>query len=72
MCGCCRLGATGGCVVLVQQFGFHRCGAAFICVYAIQTSKVYMVRDKKSNQWSSVSCRIEVKGILVTIVISSM
>ena len=32
-------------------------------------SKVYTIKDKKSNQWSSVCCRTRVKGILVIIVI---
>ena len=44
-CGCHRLG-----VVFVCR---HR-GAVFICVKAIQTSKVYIINDKKSNQWSSI------------------
>ena len=71
-CGYRRLDAVSGCVVSVQQFGFCRCGAAFICVWTIQISKVYIIRDKKSNQWSSVYCRTGVKCIIVTIVISNI
>ena len=50
MCGCHRLGAIGGCVISIRQFGFRRGGAVFICVicvWAIQTSKVY---TKTRNQ----------------------
>ena len=35
-------------------------------------SKIHTIRDKKSNQWSSVCSRTEVKGILVIIVISNV
>ena len=39
--------AIGGCVVLVRYFGFLHCGATFICVWTIQTIKIYSIRDKK-------------------------
>ena len=29
----------------------------FICFWAIRTNKIYTIRDKKSNQWSSVCYR---------------
>ena len=35
-------------------------------------SKIYTIRDKKPNQWLSVSYIIEVKGIVVIIVISNV
>ena len=46
-----------------------RFGALFICVMVIQTSKIYLISNNKSNQWSSICCRTEIIGILVTIVI---
>ena len=58
MCGRCRLGATGGCVVSIRRFGFRHHDAAFICVSAIQTSKVYLIKNKKSNQWSSICSKL--------------
>ena len=48
-CGCHRLGTASDCFVLIQ-FGFHRHDALFIYFWAIQTSKIYTIRDKKSNQ----------------------
>ena len=39
-----------GVTVSVRRFGFRRRGATFICVLAIRTSNVYIIRDKKSNQ----------------------
>ena len=45
---------VSGCVVLVRRFDFHRRGVAFICVFAIQMNKVYLIINKKSNQWSSI------------------
>ena len=57
-----------GCVVLVQGFGFCCRDATFICVWVIQTSKVYPVKDKKSNQWSIICYGFGVISILVTIV----
>ena len=60
MCGCCRLHPVFVC----------RChGATFICIRAIYKSKVYMISDMKSNQWSSICYKIGIIGILVTIVI---
>ena len=32
-------------------------------------NKVYTIRDKKSNQWSSICYKTRVKGILVIIII---
>ena len=32
-------------------------------------SKIYSIRNKKSNQWSSICCKIEIICIIVTIVI---
>ena len=66
------LGAMSGCVISVQDFGFCRHGATFICVWVIQTSKVYLVKDKKSKQWSIIWYRFRVIGILVTIVTSNV
>ena len=48
-CGCCRLSATCGCVVLISIFVCRDCGAVFIYMRTIQTSKVYSISDKKSN-----------------------
>ena len=63
-CDYCRLGVT---------FIFHRRhGTMFICVKAIQTSKVYSINNKKVNQWSSKCCRSELIDIVVTIVISNV
>ena len=50
----------------------HSRGATFICMKAIQTSKIYSIRDKKSNQWSPICYIIGIIGILVIIVISNM
>ena len=36
------------CVVSVQRFDFYRCNTILICVWAIQTSKVY--KSKTKNQ----------------------
>ena len=58
-----------GCVVQVRRFGFHLHGASFICVWTIQTSKIYMIIDNNSNQWLSIYRRTGVISILVTIVI---
>ena len=70
---CCHcLGTTDGCVVSVRQFGFRRRSTTFICILAIQMSKVYTIRDKKLNQWSSVCYRTKIKGIIITIVISNV
>ena len=44
-----------------------RRSVTFICVRAIHTSKVYPIKDKKSNQWSLICCRTRIKGILATI-----
>ena len=61
MCDYRRLSAVGGCVVSVQRFSFHHCSTAiFICVLTIQKSKVYKIRDKKSNQMSIIYYRTEV------------
>ena len=38
---------------------FHRRGAALICVKEIQISKINMIKDNKSNQYSSIYCRME-------------
>ena len=62
-CGCHRLGA---------MFVCRHHGVVFICVKAIQTSKVYIISDKKSNQWSSIYYKTGIIGILVTIVISNV
>ena len=62
-CGCRRLGAA---------FIYSRHGVAFICARTIQTSKVYLINDNKSNQWSSICRRTGIIGILVIIVISNM
>ena len=59
-------------VFSVRRFDFRYYCAAFICVYAIQTCKVYTIRYKKSNQLSSLRCTTGVVGILVTIIISNM
>ena len=59
-----------GCVILVRHFVFRRRGAMSICVWAIQTSKKYLIKNKKSNQWSSLYARVI--GILVMIVISNV
>ena len=68
----CHLGTVGGCVVSVRQFGFHCRFVTFICVWETQISKVHMIRDKKSNQWSLICCRIRVKCIIVIIVTSNL
>ena len=62
-CDYCRFDMT---------FVFHRYGMTSICIRVIQTSKVYLISDNKSNQWLSIYCKIEVIRILVTIVISNM
>ena len=38
----------------------------------IQMSKVYLISDKKSNQWSAICYRIGIISILITIVISNV
>ena len=50
-CGCRRrLSAVCGCVISVRRFVFRYYDAIFICLLAIQTSKIYLIKDKKSNQ----------------------
>ena len=63
MYGFCRLNT---------MFVCHRRGIMFICVKAIQMSKVYHIIDNKSNQLLLICNRIIVIGILVTIVISNV
>ena len=57
-------------VILVRRL--FVIGVTFICVRTIQTSKVYSINDKKSNQCSLICCRNEIICIIVTIVISNM
>ena len=47
----------------------HR-GVTFICELMIPASKVYAIRDNKSNKMSSIYCRTRVIGIIATILIS--
>ena len=47
-------------------------GATFICVKAIQTSKIYQISDKKSNQWLSICYKNGIISIIVTIIISNV
>ena len=68
--GCRRLDVTCSCCLLGTMFVCHYRGVTFICVKVMQTSKVYPISDKKSNQWSSICGKTRVMGILVTIVIS--
>ena len=56
----CRLGTA--CVCRYR-------GATFIYVRAIQTSKIYLISEKKSNQWLSICYETEVIGNIVTTVI---
>ena len=50
-----------------------RChSATFICMRVIQTNKIYLISNKKSNQWSSICYIIGIIGILVIIVISNV
>ena len=73
MCDCHRrLGEVSGCVVLVRCFGFRCHDAVFICVLVIQTSKIYSIRDKKSNQLLSNYYRIVIIATKVIIVISNV
>ena len=65
----CRLGAACGCRRLCAAFVCYCHDAVFICVRAIQTSKICPISDNKSNQWSSIYCKTEIIGILVIIVI---
>ena len=44
-CGCRRLGAAFVC---------RRRGASFISMRGIQINKVYLISDKKTNQWSLI------------------
>ena len=54
-CDCRRLRAYVIVVVFVRQvivssqYDFHNCDAAFICLWVIRNSKVYSIRNKKSN-----------------------
>ena len=68
-CGCHLLSAACGCRRLSAVFVCNRCCASFIYVMAIQTSKVYSIKYKKSNQLSSIYCKIGMISILITIVI---
>ena len=70
MCGC-RLSAMGG-VISVQWFDFRHHGTIFIYVLAIPTSKIYKIKEKKLNQWSSVCYETEVTYILIIIIISNV
>ena len=66
-CSYRRFGVTGGCVISVQCFGFHRRDTAFICIWAIQTSKVCIIRNNKSNQWLSIGSTINFELIYYAI-----
>ena len=70
--GCRYLGAMCDCIILVRGFVLLRHGTMFICVWTIQTGKIYLIRDKKSNQWSSIYLKTGVIYIMVTIIISSV
>ena len=67
--GLCLLSFLCGVCV---NYGCCRLCVMFICVRAIQTNKVYMINDKKSNQWSSICFRTGAISILVTMVISKV
>ena len=49
-CVCPRLSAAFVCHCLGTVFIYRRDGTTFICVRAIQTSKIYLINDNKSNQ----------------------
>ena len=57
-CRCRCLGAMGGCVISIRHFDFRHLGAVFIYALAIQNSKIYMIKNNKLNQLSSIYCRI--------------
>ena len=59
-------------LIIVLVCGYRRLGATFIYVWTVKTSKVYQVRDNKSNQWSSICSKTGVMDIIVTIVISNV
>ena len=68
LCFSRRLGASCGCRLLGATFVCLCQGATIICVRAIQTSTVYPINNKKSNQWSSICYKTRIICILVTIV----
>ena len=70
--GYCRFGAACGCRRLGVMCGCHCLGVAFISMRVIQMRKIYLINDRKSNQWSSICCRIGVICILITIIILNM
>ena len=59
-------------VILVQRLVFCRRGVTFIYFKTIQPSKIYFIRDNKSNKWLLICYIIRVIGILVIIVISNI
>ena len=58
------LGAVCDYHLLGAMFIYHHFGTSFICVRVIQMSKLYPINNKKSNQWLSIYCKIEIIGIL--------
>ena len=54
------------------RFGFRRRHVTFIYVLAIRTSKVYTIKNKKSNQMLLVCYRTGIKDILITIITSNV
>ena len=54
----CRIGAAGGYIVSIRRFDFYCRVVMFIGVQTIRTSKIFTIRYKKSNQWSSIYYKI--------------
>ena len=51
-----------GCIILIRIFVIHRLLPPFIFMCAIQTDKIYLIKDNKSNQRLSVYYTIRVVG----------
>ena len=65
----CRLGTVCSCRCRDMVCSYRSCDTAFICVRVIQTSKIYRINDKKSNQWSLICYRTGIICIIIIIVI---
>ena len=64
-----RFSATFVCRRFDAMFIYRHRRTTFICIRMIHTSKIYLISDKKLNQWSSICYRTEIIGFLVIIVI---
>ena len=71
-CNCCRLVTMINYLHFGMTFVCHYRGAIFICESNSYDQSISSMSENKSNQWSSICCRIDIIDILVKIVISNV